>query len=448
MTALVLGTSALVGAALESKFSFWHRIEKLGLLAKSQWMARIHETGSSPSTSGDSTPTPVEVVPLPPIPYLSDEIFEKTDNMLVFMFPSEGRYNEQSGAVKAVISRFIKGQKMHANLQKVKLLYTIVPPAKADMVIGNRIEVMCYKGQRKLRTSLDSSGDVSDETIGEWDDFFRTKSTPVDSELKDGFIQHVSGDEFESEILDASSPERPVLLQMYEKSCFLCFLMRPFMNQLARLLTGPDGPKLVPFIIKRLDIEENDFPESDCPIVRGTPTFVLFRGRDREPIRYEEFKPRDLVGRICLDYSIPRDIEKRMYDLVAKVGMRFQLFSGLIMWNTESEKILDLLSTDSGPSGHHATIPFDLKTAEAKDKEMFNKYVSELMSEDMLKIDELEENLKGLKKELVMAEMHAITMGQVLGEKVLAREDSVVPQVALATEAVKHEGSEGIDEEK
>jgi hypothetical protein len=306
------------------------------------------------------------------------------------------------------------------NLKKVKILYTIVPPSKPDIVIGDNLEIMCYKGQRKLRTSIcpsrlkvDGENGIK-SIIDEWDEFFKIRSVPVEPEFATDTIRHISGDEFRLQVLESSSLENPILVQMYEKSCFLCFLMRPFVNQLSRILTG-----VVPFTIKRLDIEENDFPDG-CPVVRGTPTFILFRGPDREPIRYEEFKPRDLVRRICLDYTIPDEVAKKLNDLVDKVGLRFQLFSGLIMWNTESEKVLELISSSMAEG--HATIPFDLATAEVKDKEMFNKYVSELMSEDMLKVDELDQNIVDLGKELNSAEMHAIMMGRVLGEKVLKKE--------------------------
>lgn len=52
------------------------------------------------------TPTPAPS--LPPLPYLSDHVFETTDDMLVFMFPSEEKYLSQSEQVKRVISEINK----------------------------------------------------------------------------------------------------------------------------------------------------------------------------------------------------------------------------------------------------------------------------------------------------------------------------------------------------
>lgn len=86
------------------------------------------------------------------------------------------------------------------------------------------------------------------------------------------------------------------------------------------------------------------------------------------------------------------------------------------MWGTEAEKILQLMFESD--TSHHPTIAFDLKSAEDKDKELFNKFVSEFMSEDMVKTDKLDDNISGLMKELNAMEKHAVMMGQMLGEKV------------------------------
>jgi hypothetical protein len=169
-----------------------------------------------------------------------------------------------------------------------------------------------------------------------------------------------------------------------------------------------------------MDIEENDFPKG-LPVVRGTPTFMMYRGASVAPERIEEFKPRDLVKRICADYKVSSETREKMFDLVDRMTLRFQIFSGLIMWTTEAEKILQLIS--SGDQGHNATIPFDLGYSEDTDKELFNRLVAEYMNDDMLKVDTLRENLRSLQRELTQTEKHAIMMGQVIGEKVVAMEN-------------------------
>ncbi len=52
-------------------------------------------------------------------------------------------------------------------------------------------------------------------------------------------------------------------------------------------------PQLSPTkVIKRFNVEKNDFPEG-LPMCRGTPTFVVYR--DGKPTKWDEFKPADFV---------------------------------------------------------------------------------------------------------------------------------------------------------
>jgi hypothetical protein len=190
--------------------------------------------------------------------------------------------------------------------------------------------------------------------------------------------------------------------------------MRPFLNSLYSILKDSGE---VNFAMKRLDIEENDFPEG-LPVVRGTPTFILYQKGVGK--RLEEFKPRDLVKGLCRDYPLSESTKEKLNDLVDKMTLRFQAFSGLVMWSTESEKILNLLSqkTVSGP--------FSVENSDEKDKDMFNKLVAEYMAEDMLKVDSLPDNIQNIMRDLSSAERNAIMMGQVLGEKVVHLEKDQV----------------------
>merc|ERR1719343_1313406 len=123
-----------------------------------------------------------------------------------------------------------------------------------------------YKGQRK--TVLRIGAEVPKDQIVEF-------YTPVSETLAEGVnsagmaVHRVSGTCFAEEVVAASSPTKLVLLQMYEDTCFLCFLMRPFVNSLAQLFASYS----LPIVVKRLNIEKNDFPVG-CPVARGTPTFV------------------------------------------------------------------------------------------------------------------------------------------------------------------------------
>ena len=400
-TAVAATSGFIAGGFIESRFPFFEKvqmsIDKLDINSRIPTKEQVSETKREELR----------------LPYLTDKVFETTDDMLVFMFPSEEVYQKQASRVMGIVDSVTRQQEQ-GKLKRVKMLFTIVPHRGDAITVDDNkeVEIMCYKGQRKQRVSLKPEDSISVDSL---EDFFRFRSTPVDEELKSCVIEHVSGDEFDDRVIASSSREKPVLLQLYEKSCFLCFLMRPFLNSLATILNSDPA---VPFTIKRLDIEENDFPEK-LPVVRGTPTFILFRGTEADPERLEEFKPRDLAKRITRDYLVSRDTQDKVSELVDKMTLRFQLFSGLVMWNTESEKILQLIS---GDHQQNPTIPFDLNHSEDKDKEVFNRLVSEYMAEDMLKVDTLDRNLQSVSRELTQMEKHAIMMGQVLGEKVLVLE--------------------------
>jgi thiol-disulfide isomerase/thioredoxin len=388
-------TGVAAGAAIESKRPFFVDVVEFS----KRYFEPREPVPANPIPPTESSPA----APVTPLPLLTDALFDKTDNMLVFMFASQEMFAQQSDRVHAIASQFLSAQKNHPSLASVKLFYSIVPPAHAGSVVDtSRVELMSYKGQRKLRTSLGESDDVP---MGSLAEFFQFKSTPVDEELKECLsVQHISADEFGVEVLEKARPgEIPILVQLYEKSCFLCFLMRPFLNSLAELVKDK-------VIIKRLDIEENDFPEG-VPVVRGTPTFVQYPGGTR----FEEFKPRDLVNRLCRDYQFDEETKKEMMKLVDQVATRFQMFSGLVMWQTESEKILDLLANKSYSP---ATLPFSATNSDEADKAIFNKIVAEFMADDMLRVDGMASNLKTLTKELNSAEVHALSMAQTLGEKV------------------------------
>ena len=326
-----------------------------------------------------------------PLPYLSDSVFENTDDLAVFMFASEAMCSAQLPFVKQLIAQFNQERAKFSNLAPVHLMHCIVPPVHAAQEIPeDRVEVMCYKGQRKERISI-KEGDV--DWLSKWDEFFKPKYTSVSPELKNDVIRHVSGFEFANEI----SSSKPKLFQLYENSCFLCFLMRPFLNSVSLVLKD-----LVPFEFVRLDIEDNDFPKG-LPVVRGTPTFVFFKNGDGE--RWKAFKPRDLINKLCAEYTVPASIEKELFRLVDRMALRFQAFSGLVMWTTEATKLTDML----------AGTP-------TEEKDTFNQTVSEMMIEDMSKTDTLDENLAELFSELGQAEMHAIMLAQILGQKVLDKE--------------------------
>jgi len=183
--------------------------------------------------------------------------------------------------------------------------------------------------------------------------------------------------------------------------------MRPFVNSLGEFLEENKAP----FVVKRINIEKNDFPEG-CPVARGTPTFVLFRGPDVTAEKWEEFKPKDLCEKMVKVFpklSVSDSAFDRLDELQSAVTRRFQLFTQLVMWTIELQKLEACL--EDAPQG-----------ASNEDND-FNSILQQLMARDMRRVDGMEENLAFLQKQVEEVEHDAVVLGIMLAKKVLAREE-------------------------
>merc|ERR1712083_393260 len=182
------------------------------------------------------------------------------------------------------------------------------------------------------------------------------------------------------------------------------------------------GKHQVPLTFKRLNIENNDFPDG-CPVARGTPTFVLFNGPGKIGDKWEEFKPKDLVEKICKEF--PKETEKlfeEMDELQGLVSRRFQLFTQLVMWTVELQKVERLVEADATAlSGASTDGAVAAELADPTEDSSFNTIVSEMMLKDMKRVDNIANNLKHLQNEVEEVEHDAVVMGTYLGEGVLRR---------------------------
>ncbi|KAF4714097.1 hypothetical protein FOZ62_004788, partial [Perkinsus olseni] len=178
----------------------------------------------------------------------------------------------------------------------------------------------------------------------------------------------------------------------------------------------------LPITIKRLNIEKNDFPLG-CPVARGTPTFVLYRGYSPKPEKLAEFRPRDIVDRIRTDLlhehpgiTLSEHLIRKWEGMVNQVSQRFQLLSQLIMWNTELEKSQMVLAgvSSSAPEAVRAMGKYLVMASSGDDKELFTTVVSEIMSADMKRTDLLDENIKYLNKEVMLAQRKRVFAGVIL----------------------------------
>merc|ERR1711933_442158 len=202
--------------------------------------------------------------------------------------------------------------------------------------------------------------------------------------------------------------------------------MRPFINSLAALF----AEHKVPLVIKRLNIERNDFPKG-CPVARGTPTFACFVGPDVPPSKWEEFKPRDLVEKISKVFPHHADaLFEPMDELQGLVSKRFQFFTQLVMWTIELQKLERLVaeaqsaSDSSGAAGGPSKGPPADESSDANEDSAFNTVVSDMMILDMKRTDNMPENLKHLQSEVDDVEHDALLMGKMLAEAIAQREDA------------------------
>lgn len=364
------------------------------------------------------------------IKQITEETFEVKDNLFViFLDKSEDLLSRRDD-----IQRVIRALTSQSSLSGVSFYYNIrkegdPPVAGADASSSQTdLRVVMYKGQRKSTVIVGS--EVPTQTVL---DFFTPLSEQLGEAARKMDVPRVCGTTFEADVRSASTPDRPVLVQMYEDTCFLCFLMRPFINSLAEIFAKQD----VPLKIKRLNIERNDFPVG-CPVARGTPTFVIFRGPESTGEKWDEFKPKELVEKITKDF--PKEtatLFDQMDELQGLVSRRFQLFTQLVMWTVELQKLERLTaaaasspSKDDAPSegadetatANKAVDSKDAPDPEPHEDDSFNAAVSEMMTSDMKRVDNIIDNLAYLQKEVDEVEHDAVLMGTLLAENVRRRE--------------------------
>eukprot|EP00929_Paragymnodinium_shiwhaense_P076838 TRINITY_DN39558_c0_g1_i1.p1 TRINITY_DN39558_c0_g1~~TRINITY_DN39558_c0_g1_i1.p1 ORF type:complete len:486 (+),score=140.66 TRINITY_DN39558_c0_g1_i1:70-1527(+) len=358
---------------------------------------------------------------------MAEEVFDESDNLFVFFLddPTD-LLNRQED-----IQRIMRCMAEDPSLHRLHFFYNArregdppLPEPKSDSTAAATgdgaaaaaadpsatMKVMMYKGQRKklIRVSAATPKDQLEDVTT----FFTPKSEDLKEMLRKKIdVPRVSGTTFREDVLLASSKEKPILLQMYEDTCFLCFLMRPFINSVAELVKDNGAP----FQIKRLNLERNDFPEG-CPVARGTPTFVLFCGENAAPAKWDEFKPQDLSEKIAKEFSgMPQEVYEQMELLQNLVSSRMQLFTQVVMWTVELQKLERLCGQASGPAGAASE-------ADPTEDSAFSDIVTELMLKDMKRHDKIRENIEYLRGEVDEVEHDAALVGSILAKSVLARE--------------------------
>lgn len=371
----------------------------VALLGGAAWVFQSTDPFRKPSVEIDIKP-------------ISEEVFDTCDNLFVFFLDEA----EELVSRREDIQRIIRAIVDEPTLHRVRFFYNVrkegdpptPAPSAGDTESESHLRAIMYKGQRKSVINIGS-----ETPLQKVSDFFRPLSQDLSKIKAPKLVPFVSHSTFQEDIVNASSPRKMVLMQMYEDTCLLCFLMRPFVNSLAELLHRSGAP----LVIKRLNIEKNDFPDN-CPIARGTPTFVLFRGAEASPSKWEEFKPKELTEKIAKVFpQLLPDVLDQMEELQNLVTRRFQLFTQLVMWTIELQKLESYIAAGSRCDA----APVLPASAPSQDSE-FNSVVSQMMAKDMKRIDGIFDNLKFLQQEVDEVEHDAVVLGSKLAELVLARE--------------------------
>ncbi|KAL7065840.1 hypothetical protein ACR3K2_37190 [Cryptosporidium serpentis] len=268
------------------------------------------------------------------IQLMDDSIFENFDDLLVFTVNNEEQWQEikRDKNFKRLINI------INNSCNNVKICYS-----KESKDICSSINILAFKGQRHKMLSLKNKSELL-STSEELINFYYPISEEILDKPKNIWIPNVTFKDFDKEVILKANKENPILLMLYEDSCFLCFLMRPFMNSIAKFFRE----KHIPFSFKKLNIDLNDFPKN-CPISRGTPTFVLYTGDHNQLyLKWDEFKPRDLLEKLKTQLKVKNINEVNSLDYLFKLEhdslyKRFQLFGMLILWTIQLKNLQDAI---------------------------------------------------------------------------------------------------------
>ncbi|OII74216.1 uncharacterized protein cubi_01060 [Cryptosporidium ubiquitum] len=242
-------------------------------------------------------------------------------NMIVINVMKGTKVN-RNAFIKELI-RQIKSEEL--NKLDIKIYYV-----EEDFCSKSVPNVSLYKGYGNIVSNIDLNF-RSYDSIEKIKSFFIPKSENILNNHS-SVVKNISYNTFENDVINASDKNNPLLLMYYDDYCLMCFLIRPLINSLANKLRNSTKIQFA-----RYNIERNDLHELS-PTVRATPTFVLFRGRQK-PEHWDEYRPGDLINKIVgIKHGVESDIcdnneLAELNRLEQNVFIRFQLFTILNIWS-------------------------------------------------------------------------------------------------------------------
>jgi len=403
---------------------------------------------------GGVKPKPKLPVKLPiPMERMSDDKFEYTDNMAVLFLDSEDDIPKFEKEI-IVLKHIIKDQ---LKLDKTRIFYAVRkpgdprPPAVSKVTggKGEPLSVVLIKGMRRALVAIEAMSTkeaVLSMNEKELTEFFEDKSEDAERVAEVNAmkpVKHVTGGSFIKEVVEAGTEESPVVLQYFEESCFLCFLMRPVINSIQKMLERDK----IPLTIKRLDVEKNDFP-AGAPTYRATPCFVLFAGKKTKSQKdgrellgdlWSEFKPRDFIEKLSKVVPLSEEFKKEAGELADMVPFRLQKCMELAKLLAEMKEFQSgtgdccaeksASSSPPVPSGGDPTAsssPVE-EPSEGLLDVFLREAIDQVMEEDVLRSDCLMENLEFLDKELLSAEQDILLLALQRANAVIDAEKAVAP---------------------
>ncbi|SBT31249.1 thioredoxin, putative [Plasmodium ovale wallikeri] len=324
---------------------------------------------------------------------ISDENFDKLDNIVLFVL-DKNKLNEEKKKVQDIKCEIEK-----LKIKNLNYLYTYNEESR---------DYACflYKGRRRRNITKEEL-----TSINSVKDIFEPFFTPVSEDyekINEGnngnFPVCVTHDTFEKEIIE-DSKQNEIILVLFENTCFLCFLYKPFINTLHKLFKENQ----IQLKLKKYNIEKNDYAPNMI-VCRGTPTFLFYHNGKGNKL--EEYKPNDIINKIDQIIKSPKNIKEQMLAKVELIHARMHQFGYLTMWMTESKIIENMLI-----KRHIKDIPNN-----TDDDTIYNEVLTALIEEDIQRNDLIEDSLTYTKEKINEAEKSCFVVAMMMANELIDEE--------------------------
>ncbi|SBS80321.1 thioredoxin [Plasmodium ovale curtisi] len=330
---------------------------------------------------------------------ISDENFDKLDNIVLFVL-DKNKLNEEKKKVQDIKCEIEK-----LKIKNLNYLYTYNKESR---------DYACflYKGRRRRNITKEELTSVNSIK-----DIFEPFFTPVSEDyekINEGnngnFPVCVTHDTFEKEIIE-DSKENEIILVLFENTCFLCFLYKPFINTLHKLFKENQ----IQLKLKKYNIEKNDYAPNMI-VCRGTPTFLFYHNGKGNKL--EEYKPNDIINKIDQIIKSPKNIKEQMLAKVELIHARMHQFGYLTMWMTESKIIENMLI-----KRHIKDIPnVRISRRNTDDDTIYNEVLTALIEEDIQRNDLIEDSLTYTKEKINEAEKSCFVVAMMMANELIDEE--------------------------